>query len=63
MVLGGFPLLGMAVEVFGFINLFGDFFPVALGFMKRLPFVGNVMALPGIKGVVDRIAEAGKLPV
>jgi hypothetical protein len=34
------------VELFGFINLFGDFFPVVLGFLRQLPFVGPVLRGP-----------------
>ncbi|KAG8751509.1 Golgi Transport [Serendipita sp. 396] len=50
------PLIGMIVETFGFLNLFGDFFPVVLTFLRQLPFVGNFLNLPYIRTVVDRIA-------
>lgn len=63
LVLIGFPLIGMGLEIFGFINLFGDFFPVAISFMRRMPIIGNILAIPGIKHVADKIAGAGKLPV
>lgn len=42
------PILGIIVEVFGFINLFGDFFPVVLGFLRQLPVVGSVLRGPYI---------------
>ena len=45
------PIVGIAVEVFGFINLFGDFFPVVLGFLRQLPFVGPVLRGPYIGAV------------
>jgi hypothetical protein len=42
------PVIGICVEVFGFINLFGDFFPVVLGFLRSLPFIGPVLRGPYI---------------
>ncbi|KIK68897.1 hypothetical protein GYMLUDRAFT_34900 [Collybiopsis luxurians FD-317 M1] len=50
------PFIGMIVETFGFLNLFGDFFPVVITFMRQLPFIGTLLSLPGIRTVVDRIA-------
>lgn len=64
LVLVGWPVIGMGVEVFGFINLFGDFFPIAIAFMRRMPIVGNFMLLPGVRVVVDKLAATpNKLPV
>lgn len=45
------PFIGVIIEVFGFINLFGDFFPVVVGFLRRLPVIGNVLSAPGISKV------------
>ena len=42
------PVVGISVELFGFINLFGDFFPVVLGFLRQLPFIGPVLRGPYI---------------
>ncbi|CAE6332745.1 unnamed protein product [Rhizoctonia solani] len=50
------PFIGMLIETFGFLNLFGDFFPVIVSFLRQLPFIGTFLNLPYIKGVVDRIA-------
>ncbi|KAH8108040.1 Got1-domain-containing protein [Cristinia sonorae] len=49
------PFVGMVVETFGFLNLFGDFFPVILTFLRQLPVIGNVLRLPYIAAVADRI--------
>jgi len=46
----------MLIETFGFLNLFGDFFPVVITFLRQLPFIGTVLSLPYIRVVIDRIA-------
>ncbi|KAF9445909.1 Got1-domain-containing protein [Macrolepiota fuliginosa MF-IS2] len=50
------PFIGMIVETFGFLNLFGDFFPVVITFLRQLPFIGTFLSLPYIRGFVDRLA-------
>lgn len=52
-VLLGLPMIGMAIEAFGFINLFGDFFPVVVSFLKRAPVIGKFLMLPGVRNVSD----------
>ncbi|TKY87013.1 hypothetical protein EX895_003690 [Sporisorium graminicola] len=49
-------VIGMLVEAFGFLNLFGDFFPVILSFLRQLPIIGNVLSMPGVANVLDRLA-------
>ncbi|KAI6000649.1 vesicle transport protein [Pisolithus albus] len=51
-----YPFIGMIVETFGFLNLFGDFFPVVLTFLRQLPFIGTLLSLPYVSRVVDRLA-------
>eukprot|EP01128_Nolandella_sp_AFSM9_P012053 TRINITY_DN8917_c0_g1_i1.p1 TRINITY_DN8917_c0_g1~~TRINITY_DN8917_c0_g1_i1.p1 ORF type:complete len:137 (+),score=18.08 TRINITY_DN8917_c0_g1_i1:157-567(+) len=62
LVLFGYTIVGLAVEVFGFVNLFGNFFPLALAFMRRMPVVGTVLSWPYISPLVDRIV-GNDLPV
>ncbi|EIW62906.1 Got1-domain-containing protein [Trametes versicolor FP-101664 SS1] len=50
------PFIGVIVETFGFLNLFGDFFPVILTFLRQLPGIGHVLALPYVRDVADRMA-------
>jgi hypothetical protein len=45
-----------ALQVFGFLNLFGPFIPIALGAMRSLPIIGDILSLPVIAPAVDRIA-------
>ncbi|KAG6898125.1 hypothetical protein C0992_004841 [Termitomyces sp. T32_za158] len=45
------PFVGMIVETFGFLNLFGDFFPVVITFLRQLPFIGTALSLPYISTI------------
>jgi hypothetical protein len=63
LVIVGWAFVGLCIESFGFVNLFGDFFPIVLTFMRRLPLIGSFLNLPGIRTVVDKIVGSGKLPV
>jgi len=50
------PFVGVIIETFGFLNLFGDFFPVVLTFLRQLPVIGTLLNLPYIRMVADRLA-------
>jgi len=60
-VLLGWPMIGMLVELYGFFLLFSGFFPVAVNFLRRVPVVGSILNLPGIKSVADRIGESNSM--
>ena len=62
-VLLGWPVIGMCVEVYGFVVLFGDFFPVVIGFLRNLPVIGTLLSLPGISSMLDSAAGKARLPV
>uniref|UniRef100_A0A182J8C8 Vesicle transport protein GOT1B n=1 Tax=Anopheles atroparvus TaxID=41427 RepID=A0A182J8C8_ANOAO len=55
-VLFGYPLIGMLIEMYGFILLFSGFFPVAINFLRRVPVLGNFLNMPGISRTVDWLA-------
>lgn len=52
----GWSRVGMAVELFGFLNLFGSFFPLVFSFLRTLPVIGPFLNLPGVSTVVDKIS-------
>lgn len=56
MVLAGWSRIGMFVQLFGFINLFGSFMPLALSFLRTLPIIGTFLNLPVVSTVMDRLA-------
>uniref|UniRef100_F7EC07 Spexin hormone n=1 Tax=Xenopus tropicalis TaxID=8364 RepID=F7EC07_XENTR len=50
-VLVGWPLIGMVLEIYGFFLLFRGFFPVVIGFIRRIPVLGSLLNLPGISSM------------
>jgi len=49
-VLAGWPVIGMMVEIFGFLNLFGNLFPLLRGIFQRLPVAGDMFSPRRRKG-------------
>lgn len=56
LVLMRWGVVGIALEGFGFLNLFGNFLPVALGILRQIPYVSVILDLPGIAQTADFIA-------
>ena len=54
-VILGWPLVGMCIELYGFVLLFSGFFPVVVNFLRRIPILGNVLNLPLICTLVDKL--------
>lgn len=51
LVLWGWPMVGMLIQGWGFLNLFGDFFPVALTAMRNMPIIGTFLSLGPVRAV------------
>ncbi|XP_023206336.1 vesicle transport protein GOT1B isoform X1 [Xiphophorus maculatus] len=47
-VLIGWPIIGVVLEIYGFFLLFRGFFPVVVGFIRRIPILGSILNLPFI---------------
>uniref|UniRef100_A0A674CWD0 Golgi transport 1Bb n=1 Tax=Salmo trutta TaxID=8032 RepID=A0A674CWD0_SALTR len=60
-VLIGWPIIGVVLEIYGFFLLFRGFFPVAVGFIRRVPVLGSILNLPGISGFVDKVGESNNM--
>eukprot|EP00002_Diphylleia_rotans_P019826 TRINITY_DN3832_c0_g2_i1.p1 TRINITY_DN3832_c0_g2~~TRINITY_DN3832_c0_g2_i1.p1 ORF type:complete len:135 (-),score=29.32 TRINITY_DN3832_c0_g2_i1:342-746(-) len=56
-VLVGWPFTGFCIEAFGFINVFGNFIPVALYFLRTLPVIGPILQLPPMKKLFDMLPK------
>lgn len=35
-LLAGYPFFGMVIEIYGFVALFGGFFPMAISFLRQV---------------------------
>ncbi|XP_078715193.1 vesicle transport protein GOT1B isoform X2 [Lampetra fluviatilis] len=57
-VLVGWPMIGMVLEIYGFFLLFRGFFPIVIGFIRRIPVLGSILNLPGLSSLVDKIGES-----
>ena len=57
LVLVGWPVVGMVVEVFGILNLFGNFFPIILSMLRNMPVIGPVLNHPIVNKVSAGIAR------
>ncbi|CAN0010751.1 unnamed protein product [Phaeothamnion confervicola] len=63
LVLLRWAFIGLVLQVFGFLNLFGPFIPIAVEAMRSTPVLGSILALPGISGMVDKLAGRRRAPV
>mmetsp|Transcript_10653 Transcript_10653/g.16517 ORF Transcript_10653/g.16517 Transcript_10653/m.16517 type:complete len:143 (-) Transcript_10653:151-579(-) len=52
----GWAKIGMILQVFGFINLFGQFFPIVVSTLRATPVIGNILNLPVIAPIIDKLA-------
>jgi hypothetical protein len=63
LVLWGWTFIGFGLEMFGFWQLFSAFFPTVLSFLRRMPYLKQILDLPAVKAVINKVAPAGGLPV
>lgn len=50
LVMVGWPILGIALEIFGLLNLFGNMFPFLMVILKQMPVVGTLLEGTGDGG-------------
>ncbi|GFY73409.1 vesicle transport protein GOT1B [Trichonephila inaurata madagascariensis] len=53
-VLFGWPLVGMLIEIYGFIVLFSGFLPIVVNFLRRVPVLGTILNFP----ILNKISSA-----
>jgi hypothetical protein len=56
MVIMRWGLIGMCIEGFGFLNLFGNFLPTVLAVARQIPGLSTVLDLPVVAQAADFIA-------
>ncbi|CAN0186256.1 unnamed protein product [Pylaiella littoralis] len=52
-------VIGMVLQVIGFLNLFGPFIPIAVQALRATPVLGNLLSLPIVSTLVDKLAGPG----
>ncbi|ELP90020.1 vesicle transport protein GOT1B, putative [Entamoeba invadens IP1] len=62
LILIKFTFIGLVVEFFGFLNLFANFLPVVLAFLRRIPIIGDLLNTGCIKQFIDRTSPDYCLP-
>ncbi|XP_024912934.1 vesicle transport protein GOT1B [Cynoglossus semilaevis] len=60
-VLIGWPIVGVVLEIYGFFLLFRGFFPVIVGFIRRIPVLGSILNLSFISAYVDKVGESNTM--
>lgn len=58
-VVWGWTLIGFLLETYGFWLLFRGFFPTALSFLRRMPFIRPFLDAPAVKTMINKVAPAG----
>ncbi|KAI3389989.1 hypothetical protein SNEBB_011267 [Seison nebaliae] len=56
-LLYGYPLIGLLVEIYGFWRIFRSSIPKALNFLRSLPVIGYAFYLPGIGKIADYLSD------
>jgi hypothetical protein len=50
------PVFGMILELFGIANLFGNFFPIIVSFLRKFPCIGPLLSHKYVKPVINKLA-------
>jgi len=56
-VLMGWPVIGMCVELYGFYYLFSGFLPVVINFLRRVPVIGTILMIPPFSYLCNAVGE------
>mmetsp|Transcript_6440 Transcript_6440/g.13122 ORF Transcript_6440/g.13122 Transcript_6440/m.13122 type:complete len:143 (-) Transcript_6440:31-459(-) len=56
LVLFKWPVVGMALEGYGFVALWGNILQPAIATARQMPVLGNILALPGISQLADKLS-------
>jgi ABC-type Co2+ transport system permease subunit len=58
LILLSWTLVGLLVQGYGFWRLFAAFIPTVLQYARKVPYVSQVLNLPLVKNVLNKIAPA-----
>mmetsp|Transcript_19832 Transcript_19832/g.28670 ORF Transcript_19832/g.28670 Transcript_19832/m.28670 type:complete len:140 (-) Transcript_19832:323-742(-) len=59
LVMMRWPILGMILQLYGLIYLFGQFFPIAAQSMKDTPVIGTILSMPAVENFFASFGGSG----
>mmetsp|Transcript_17118 Transcript_17118/g.24199 ORF Transcript_17118/g.24199 Transcript_17118/m.24199 type:complete len:140 (-) Transcript_17118:429-848(-) len=59
LVMCGWGLIGMILQLYGIVYLFGQFFPIAAASMKDVPVVGSLFRMPAVESFFSNFGGGG----
>lgn len=54
--------IGIIVELFGMVAMFGGLLPIVVSFLGAFPVIGPIVTSPAVTAVVSRLAGAARRP-
>lgn len=61
LVMVRWPILGMILQLYGIVYLFGQFFPIAAQSMQDTPVIGDVLKIPAVERFFSSFGGGGGL--
>eukprot|EP00003_Mantamonas_plastica_P002320 TRINITY_DN1175_c0_g1_i10.p3 TRINITY_DN1175_c0_g1~~TRINITY_DN1175_c0_g1_i10.p3 ORF type:complete len:144 (+),score=7.94 TRINITY_DN1175_c0_g1_i10:654-1085(+) len=62
LILKGWTFIGLFIELYGVVRLFGAIFPQVLSVLRNLPIVGSIFRAPWLKRMASQAAGKSPLP-
>jgi ABC-type Co2+ transport system permease subunit len=53
------PVIGMILQIYGIVYLFGQFFPIAAQSMKDVPVLGTILSLSVVDRFISSLSGSG----
>mmetsp|Transcript_14132 Transcript_14132/g.28173 ORF Transcript_14132/g.28173 Transcript_14132/m.28173 type:complete len:140 (-) Transcript_14132:71-490(-) len=65
LVLMRWPVVGMVMQFYGLVYLFGQFFPIAAASLRDSPVIGSIFRIPAVESYLNSFggSRRGRAPV
>jgi hypothetical protein len=51
-------MIGVILQLYGIVYLFGQFFPIAANAMRNAPIIGAIFRNPAVEEAIDRFGSS-----